>query len=152
MAQEPDEVNVPSTSKVESSPATKQADLVLEGGGVKGIGLMGAIAVLEEHGYVFPRVAGTFAGAIVGSLVASRVNSSDLYDLMVKIKYELFCDETSLDHIPVAGKGLSIWFEHGIFKGEYFHQWISSQFANAGVRTFADLYHPDVKSSLPADQ
>ena len=41
------------------------ADLVLEGGGVKGIGLVGAISVLEEHGYVFHRVAGTSAGAIV---------------------------------------------------------------------------------------
>jgi predicted acylesterase/phospholipase RssA len=27
-----------------------QVDLVLEGGGVKGLGLVGAIAVLEEHG------------------------------------------------------------------------------------------------------
>jgi NTE family protein len=132
--------------------AIEQADLVLEGGGVKGIGLVGAIAVLEENGYVFPRVAGTSAGAIVGSLVASGVSGSDLHDLIVKLNYELFCDDTSLDHIPLAGKGLSLWFERGIFKGEYFHQWITGQLANAGVRTFADLYQPDAGSSLPADQ
>ena len=152
MAQEPDEVQIQATATVATNPVAKQADLVLEGGGVKGIGLVGAIAVLEENGYVFARVAGTSAGAIVGSLVASGVNSSELHDLIIKINYELFCDETSLDHIPVAGKGLSIWFEHGIFKGEYFHRWIGSQLANAGVRTFADLYQPDAKSSLPADQ
>lgn len=34
------------------------ADLVLEGGGVKGIGLAGAICVLAEAGYHFPRAAG----------------------------------------------------------------------------------------------
>lgn len=48
------------------------ADLVLEGGGVKGIALVGAISVLEERGYEFQRVAGTSAGTIVGSLVAAR--------------------------------------------------------------------------------
>ena len=47
------------------------ADLVLEGGGVKGIALAGAIAVLEERGYKFHKVAGTSAGSIVGALVAA---------------------------------------------------------------------------------
>ena len=42
----------------------KPVDLVLEGGGVKGIGLVGAISVLTEHGYEFQRVAGTSAGAM----------------------------------------------------------------------------------------
>ena len=47
-------------------------DLVLAGGGVKGIGHVGALEVLEEHGYdKFQRVAGTSVGAIVGSLVAA---------------------------------------------------------------------------------
>src|SRR5664280_1253467 len=47
------------------------ADLVLEGGGVKGIGLVGAVLVLSEAGYTFPRVAGTSAGAIAATLIAS---------------------------------------------------------------------------------
>ena len=47
------------------------ADLVLEGGGVKGIGFAGALLVLAEAGYHFPRVAGTSAGAIAATLVAS---------------------------------------------------------------------------------
>ena len=47
------------------------ADLVLEGGGVKGIGLVGAVLTLHEAGYVFPRVGGTSAGAIVAALIAA---------------------------------------------------------------------------------
>ena len=47
------------------------AGLVLEGGGVKGIALVGAISVLEERDYQFRRVAGTSVGAVVGSLVAA---------------------------------------------------------------------------------
>lgn len=48
-----------------------RADLVCEGGGVRGIGLVGAVDALVQAGYRFPRVAGTSAGAIVASLVAA---------------------------------------------------------------------------------
>ena len=34
------------------------ADLVLEGGGVKGIGLVGAFSTLVDHDYTFHRIAG----------------------------------------------------------------------------------------------
>ena len=37
-------------------------DLVLEGGGVKGIALVGAFSVLEERGYEPENVAGASAG------------------------------------------------------------------------------------------
>ena len=50
-----------------------RADLVLEGGGVKGIALVGATLPLVEAGYRFPRVAGSSAGAIVGYFVYSLV-------------------------------------------------------------------------------
>src|SRR3954453_10284956 len=46
------------------------ADLVLEGGGVKGAGLAGAVGVLGQR-YTFGRVAGTSAGAIVASFIAA---------------------------------------------------------------------------------
>ena len=43
-------------------PAGKKADLVLEGGGVKGIGLVGAVLTLHEQGYEFPRAGGNERG------------------------------------------------------------------------------------------
>jgi NTE family protein len=48
-----------------------RADLVLEGGGVKGIGLVGAVSTLARAGYTFPRVAGTSAGAVVGAFLVA---------------------------------------------------------------------------------
>jgi predicted acylesterase/phospholipase RssA len=54
------------------------ADLVLEGGGVNGIALVRVISVLEQRGYRFRRVAGTSAGAIVGSLVAANARAAEL--------------------------------------------------------------------------
>jgi predicted acylesterase/phospholipase RssA len=49
----------------------KTADLVFQGGSVKGIGLVGAYSVLEERGYRPVNMAGASAGAIVAALVAA---------------------------------------------------------------------------------
>jgi NTE family protein len=68
------------------------ADLVLEGGGVKGIALVGAISVLEERGYQFRRVAGASAGAIVGSLVAANAGAAELEEIMRGVDYRRFQD------------------------------------------------------------
>ena len=40
------------------------ADLVCEGGGVKGVALAGAITYLQEHGYEFKKIAGNSARAL----------------------------------------------------------------------------------------
>jgi NTE family protein len=127
-------------------------DLVLEGGGVKGIGLVGALSVLEERGMTFARVAGASAGAIVGSLVAGGMAAAQLQELMTSLDYTRFRDDTRLDRVPVLGKGLSLWLEHGIYAGDYFHGWIREQLDGLGVRTFADLHKADPGSSLPVDE
>lgn len=130
----------------------KRADLVLEGGGVKGIGLVGAISVLEEAGYTFARVAGTSAGALVGSLVAAGMSSARMHDVMEALDYTKFSDETLIDHVPLIGKELSLLIDHAMYKGDYVRTWIAAQLAGAGVHTFADLAEDDPASSLPADQ
>jgi len=105
------------------SPETsdhEKTDLVLEGGGVKGIGLVGAITTLASHGYTFPRVAGTSAGAIVGSLVAACVARGKdvalLGDIMKKVDYKKFQDETPLDHLGLLGEGAELLLGRGIYK------------------------------------
>src|SRR5918993_2240885 len=84
------------------------ADLVLEGGGVKGIGLVGAISVLEAAGYRFERVAGTSAGAIVGALVAAGMTSAEMFDVMTELDYRRFRDPTRLTRVPIVGQLLSL--------------------------------------------
>lgn len=49
----------------------KDVALVLGGGGARGIAHIGAIEVLEEHGYHITSVAGTSMGALVGGLYAA---------------------------------------------------------------------------------
>jgi len=114
-------------------------DLVLEGGGVKGIGLVGAAEVLDKAGYSFQRIAGTSAGAIVGSLLASGMPIERLVELMQSIDYNKFQDPSTLDHLGPVGKVASLVFQKGIYQGDYLHHWLSDQLASIGVRTFADL-------------
>ena len=53
----------------------KRADLVLSGGGVKGVGLVGAVVALLDAGYQPQRISGTSAGSIVGAVVAAAAQT-----------------------------------------------------------------------------
>lgn len=129
-----------------------QADLVLEGGGVKGIALAGAVSVLEERGYAFERVAGTSAGAIVGALLAAGVPGKELADLIKDgMDYRRFRDPTLLSRLGPAGMAASLVWSKGVYAGDYLRLWLNEQLAARGVRTFADLRRDDAKSALPRD-
>jgi NTE family protein len=132
--------------------AELRADLVLEGGGVKGIGLVGAISVLEAAGYTFERVAGTSAGSIVGALVAAGMSSAEMYDVMTTLDYRKFKDPTPLTRIPLVGQFLSLLAQEGIYRGDYVESFVAEQLQQRGVRTWADLECDDPGSSLPPDQ
>lgn len=120
-----------------------QADLVMEGGGVKGIGLLGAVVELAEQGWTFPRIAGTSAGAIVGSLVAACVHTGRdvgaLVEVMERLDYRQFRDPSFLGHFGPVGRGLDLLVHDGIYQGEYLSEWLEEELAKLGVRTFADL-------------
>lgn len=129
------------------------ADLVLEGGGVKGIGLVGAIKRLAQEGYEFQRIAGTSAGAIVGALVAARMQADAMEGVMRDVDYLRFKDESLLDRLGHIGKGLSLVLEKGIYEGKYVKSWLSEHLAALGVRTFADLrIDDDAGSALPPER
>lgn len=114
-------------------------DLVLEGGGVKGIGLIGAIEEIDRAGYIIRRVAGTSAGAIVGSLIAAGMPVETALKTMRELDYKKFRDESFIDKLGIGGKSLSLFFEQGIYEGAYLRNWLADQLEKLGVRTFADL-------------
>jgi NTE family protein len=128
------------------------ADLVLEGGGVKGIALAGAYSVIEERGYTVKRIAGTSAGSIVGALLAAGLKASELDKMMRDLDYSKFRDEDLLDRLPLLGKPLSVLFRQGIYNGNYAHDWIRERLADHGVRTFADLPYRDPAGAIPPNE
>ena len=131
----------------EPGSASRKADLVLEGGGVKGIALVGAIQVLEEHGYTFNRVAGTSAGSIVGALLAAGMSGEDMYGVMKGLDYSNFQDAKGVSRLGLPGKAASLLFRMGIYQGDYLKSWLSGQLAGLGVTTFGDLPKVDSTST-----
>lgn len=134
---------------VGSNDATRPADLVLEGGGVKGVALVGAVTTLHQAGYRFERVAGTSAGAVVGALIAAGATPDRLRGWMATIDYLRFADRSLLDRVPVVGPTLSILVEKGIFEGTAVRRWVHDRLAELGVETFGDLRRDDPGSHLP---
>ena len=84
-----------------------KADLVLEGGGIKGLGLVGAVLRLMREGYTFPRVAGTSAGAIVGAFVAAGITADELAEVMDRLDYRKVPDRNP-PGIPLVSEGISL--------------------------------------------
>ena len=122
---------------------SRRVDLVLEGGGVKGIGLVGALAVLEERGYQPQNIAGTSAGAIVATGLAAGYTAAEQREILASLDFNRFTDKDWEDRIPVVGAPLSILLDQGIYEGEAFLSWIRDVLEAKGVRTFADLVHPE---------
>lgn len=120
-----------------------RADLVCEGGGVRGIGLVGAVHALVAAGYEFPRVAGSSAGAVVASLIAALQAAgqplSRLDELAQRLDYSKFGDPTLLARIPVVGPALSLITKNGVYRGEYLEGLLTDLLGELGVRTFGDL-------------
>lgn len=128
------------------------ADLVLAGGGVKGIGHVGAIAALRDAGYTFPRVAGTSAGSIVGALAAAGMTSERMLEVMGTLDWQRFRDPSRIDRVPVLGPAASVLLDQGIYEGDYVREWLGNQLAELGVETFGDLRITDPESSLEPDE
>jgi NTE family protein len=144
-----------------------RADLALEGGGVKGIGLAAAVLVLDEAGYSFPRVAGTSAGAIAASLIAAISTAGKpmptLRGYLSKLQFANFMPEGKIHHfldhlggvVQKAEDVAALTHKIGLYPGSYLEQWLEPILQELGVRTFSDLkieQSADPEMSLPPDR
>jgi len=132
------------------------ADLVLEGGGVKGAGLAGAITALAAAAdpYAFHRVAGTSAGAIVASMLAAGYDAAEMKTILTDLDFSQFEDADGIlgRHFEKLGEILGLLLHEGMFRGEFLHSWIEQVLAKKNVYTWADLKDDDPGSSLPPAQ
>ena len=126
----------------------KPFDLVCEGGGVRGVGLVGALAVLEEEGYEARYRAGTSAGAIVATLHAAGYTARELRKIVTETSFKKFMDPSLLDRVPFVGPSLSVLQEHGIYEGDEFYRWFATLLESRGVHTFADLVASEDETGL----
>lgn len=115
-------------------------NLVMEGGGIKGIAYGGALAELESRGVLqsITRVAGTSAGAIQAALFALGYNADEITEIIHSTPIESFNDD---GFIVKGTKRLLKKF--GWYKGDAFHMkmltLIAQRTGNPNL-TFADLH------------
>jgi NTE family protein len=119
-----------------------KADLVLEGGGVKGLGLVGAVVRLMRDGYTFPRVAGTSAGAVVAAFLAAGVSEDKVAEVMSRLDYSRVPDRAP-PGIPGVSEGISLLRTRGAYQGDYLREFVYEELKLLGVTTFADLRRTD---------
>lgn len=118
------------------------ADAVLSGGGIKVIGLAGAIAAAEEFGYRWESVGGTSGGAIIAALIAAGYTGRDLGRILQEFDFNILADRYTLSRLPLLGAMMTLLWRHGLCRGHALEQWLTKMLAARGVRTFGDLRCP----------
>ena len=115
-------------------------NLVFEGGGVKGIAYLGALALLDEKGIVsgIQRIGGTSAGAINAVLLGLGFSPRETEEILWSLDFKEFMD----DSWGVIRDMKRLKEQYGWYKGDYFRDWIGKlikeKIGNSDA-TFADL-------------
>jgi NTE family protein len=115
-------------------------NLVFEGGGVKGIACIGAMRVLDSHGYLdqITRVGGTSAGAINALIFALGYSMDEQEEILNRTDFNSFMD----DSIGIIRDLWRVWRKFGWNRGDRFMEWagklIEGKLGDPNA-TFADL-------------
>ena len=120
-----------------------RVDAVFEGGGVKGIGLVGAASEIEAAGYEFVNLAGTSAGAIVATLLAAGYSAAEVKQTINGIDFSTFEDPNLIGRIPYVGALVDEIFNKGLYKGDVFLNLMRDLLAKKGIHTFRNLIRPE---------
>ena len=116
------------------------ADIVCEGGGVKGISLVGSINCLEDHGYEFKKMAGVSAGAIITSLLAVGYNGDELKNLVLNLNYNKLIFNTRLNQIFYTLKGgINLFLKKGIYSTKNIENYLYNLYLAKGKTKFKDI-------------
>jgi len=116
-----------------------KCDAVFQGGGVKGIGLVGAVAAVEKAGYSFMNVAGSSAGAIVSSLIAVGYNSEELREVLNRLDYAKLKQKKFPGQLGAPGEILNVVCGYGVYSADYFENWLEELLAKKGKTRFKDI-------------
>ena len=117
----------------------KKCNAVFEGGGVRGIGHVGAACGMEYAGYEFVNLAGSSAGAIVAALLAAGYTCRELKEEMEALDYTKFRGKDFADRFGMAGKAVSLCLNLGIYHTDYLESWIGGLLKQKNMSSFGDI-------------
>ena len=116
-----------------------KADAVFEGGGVKGIALVGALQVMEENGYTWEKVAGTSAGSIVAALLSAGYNSYEMKEIFEELDYLYLLYNKGIGRLPYVGPVAELLLHEGLYRADRIELFIDELLRKKRVSTFGDL-------------
>ncbi len=122
-------------------------DAVFEGGGMKGIGLIGAVCYFEKMGYKWNRFAGTSAGAVIAALLAVGYTGEELKDIMMNLDEKMFFKRKKIWKLSLIKKSISFFKDKGIYSSDAVEKYIRQLLIKKGKITFGDI-SVDGKSPL----
>jgi NTE family protein len=95
--------------------------------------------VLEEHDFPSAERRGHLGRAHHRRADRGGLHRRELKDVIFGMDFLKFRDTAWEDKIPLAGKGVSIVKDLGIYEGRYFESWIGELPEAKGAETFAAL-------------
>jgi NTE family protein len=127
-------------------------NLILEGGGVRGLAYAGVFSVLEQKGILnqIEKVGGSSAGSVAGMLVSIGYTAEEIDSIMIELPVQKFNDGKG----GVFGKYKRFKKHFGIYKGEAFEKWLQQLIAHKTgnpLLTFEELHNLHVKNNLFKD-
>jgi len=127
-------------------------NLVLEGGGIRGVAYAGAFSILEEKNILqqIEKVAGTSAGAIAGVMVSVGYTAKEIDSIMRSLPIEEFNDGRG----GIVGKYRRVRNKFGLYKGVKFELWVQQlinyKTGNANL-SFAQLHQLHLQNKMFKD-
>jgi NTE family protein len=105
-----------------AQPQYNYKNLVLEGGGTRGLAYAGVFCVLEEKGILqqIENVAGSSAGSVAGMLISIGYTAVEIDSLMMELSLEKFND----GKWGLLGKYSRFKSDYGIYKGDAVEKWL----------------------------
>ena len=102
-------------------------NIVLGGGGIKGIAYIGLLEAAEKRGMFFRNISGVSAGAIVGACIAAGYRSEELKKEFYEFDFGKFHIDKIIEKVPAVGSYMEFCSNtrlqdksiHGFLKLEY---------------------------------
>lgn len=105
----------------------KNINLVLQGGGIKGLSYIGAYRYLEENNYKINYIAGSSVGAIIGCLIACGYNSYELEEIINNLNPNIFLYKNNN------------YKNFGLYSLEKVEEYLEMLLYKKNKRTFSDI-------------
>ncbi|MEB3211569.1 MAG: patatin-like phospholipase family protein, partial [Leptolyngbyaceae bacterium] len=129
------------------------ADAVFEGGGVKGTAFIGALKCFDDVGIKWRKLAGTSAGAITASILATQRPMDELEAIISELDYNTFLTqknrfifngnpEDDLQNPVWMGLNLILARQKGQYSSEPFFEWLT-QVLGEDIQTFQPFIETD---------